>query len=191
MSHVVRDVDTEDIWRQRAEDQRDTAILEVKHPRMKQVEMFDFYIAATHKQPLIGLAALLQFDLLSVNDENNGALNLNDKVKATPEFMCTNYQDLFEGYTANWMVNCIRRRPDGLSRSNAAAQGAGSVQSKSWTRTEDDVARWWTNRRNGFQHIFALGLTVSDITKIEIFILRGRSRSRSKILAMKPFDSKY
>ena len=74
--------------------------LQVKHPKTRQVEMIDFYIAATHKQTLVELEASLLFGLLTINDENICALNLKDQVevKDTPKFVHANYKDLFEGY---------------------------------------------------------------------------------------------
>ncbi len=69
--------------------------LTVRHPTTKHEEMLDFYIAETHKQPLIGLEACLQFDLLSVNEENICVLQ---PETLTKESLLRDYADIFDGY---------------------------------------------------------------------------------------------
>lgn len=71
--------------------------LPVTHPNTGQSENLDFYVATTHSQPLLGIDACLQFDLLNVNTDNICALN--DPGSA---FKMNNvldeFADVFEGY---------------------------------------------------------------------------------------------
>jgi hypothetical protein len=71
--------------------------LPVTHPNTGQSENIDFYVTTTHSQPLLGIDACLQFDLLNVNTDNicapndpGSAFKLNN--------ILDEFADLFEGY---------------------------------------------------------------------------------------------
>jgi hypothetical protein len=70
--------------------------LDVTHPVTKQRKSLDFYVAKTHKQPLLGIDACLDFNLLSVNREHICAVDAT--INVTREYVLNNYNDLFEGY---------------------------------------------------------------------------------------------
>ena len=97
------EVDTEDVWRQHAED-RSHSDLGGQAPQNEATWKVQLLYKGD-AQPLIGLEASLQFDLLSINDENICAINLNDKVYITHEFVYMNYKALKA--TRTWMANCI------------------------------------------------------------------------------------
>ena len=75
----------------------------VQHPLTLREQKLDFYVAEQHKQPILGVDACLQFDLLNVVEENICAVR--DATSAssattprlTREAVVAEYADLFEG----------------------------------------------------------------------------------------------
>ena len=75
-------------------------ILPVTHPTTGQSEQLDFYIAAKHKQPLLGIEACLMFDLMNINYDNIcavAAAATGNKPLTMAEIK-RDYADVFEGY---------------------------------------------------------------------------------------------
>jgi hypothetical protein len=54
-------------------------------------------VTENHKQPNLGLEGCLEFDLLSVNEDNICALQPSVNTKLTSEFVFERYADLFDG----------------------------------------------------------------------------------------------
>jgi hypothetical protein len=71
----------------------------VQHPTTKREMTVEFYIAKHHNQPILGLEACLQFDLLTVVEENICAVQQSalSNQPLTKEIIFQRYPDLFEG----------------------------------------------------------------------------------------------
>ena len=70
--------------------------LAVQHPLTNKVQSLDFYMTETHKQPILGLTACLDFELLFVN-ENNICVLKQENRELTTAVIFEQYADLFEG----------------------------------------------------------------------------------------------
>jgi hypothetical protein len=69
----------------------------VQHPLSNKVQSLDFYMTETHKQPILGLTACLDFELLFVNENNICVLKQKENSKLTTAVIFEQYADLFEG----------------------------------------------------------------------------------------------
>src|SRR6218665_323865 len=68
----------------------------VQHPISLQKVDLTFYISTKHSQPILGLEACLQFELLSIIDENICAMQ-STQATLTIDTIVKEYKDLFEG----------------------------------------------------------------------------------------------
>jgi hypothetical protein len=71
--------------------------LPVTHPLTGQSEVLDFYISTSHNQPLLGVEACLQFQLLSVNHDNICSIRSAVCTPLTQEYIEARYADILEG----------------------------------------------------------------------------------------------
>ena len=67
----------------------------VQHPVTQHTVTMNFYITTTHQQPILGLDACLEFELLAVREENICALQPPSPL--TMDDILAEYGDLFEG----------------------------------------------------------------------------------------------
>ena len=65
----------------------------VTHPRTGQCEQIQFYVTELHKQPLLGLQAILLFELMTIREENICAVS-----DVSDDAILSEFADLFDGY---------------------------------------------------------------------------------------------
>ena len=68
----------------------------IQHPRSKELLEMEFYVTESHKQPILGLEACLQLDLLTVDRENICTVRITAK-PLTREDILDKYGDVFDG----------------------------------------------------------------------------------------------
>ena len=73
-------------------------IADVEHPHTGRRARLEFYVPVTHRQPILGMNACLEFELLTINDENICAVQpFPPSGRLTKEDLTHRYADLFEG----------------------------------------------------------------------------------------------
>ena len=73
---------------------------DVEHPTTGRRGRLEFYVPVTHRQPILGMEACLEFELLTVDDENICAVQpkpLPPPGRLTKEDLTHRYADFFEG----------------------------------------------------------------------------------------------